>query len=64
MNMKLQMISLSFKAYARIDPCELEFVMGLNAWNHVINFAEYVEWGTLFWLPLKLLVPQQPRSLL
>ena len=45
MNVKLFMISLSFKAYARIDPCELEFEMGLNSWKYVISFKEFVEWG-------------------
>ncbi|XP_072033446.1 LOW QUALITY PROTEIN: uncharacterized protein [Amphiura filiformis] len=45
MNIKLFMISLSFKVYARIDPCELEFVMGLNSWNYTVSFKEYVEWG-------------------
>ena len=56
MNLKVQMISLSFKAYVRIDPCELKFVMGLNSWSHTINFAEYVEWGELLNILRKILM--------
>ncbi len=44
-NIKLFMVHLSIKAYVRIDPCKLEFVIGLNSWNYTVNFEQYIEWG-------------------
>ena len=42
---KLYVVSLAFKVYARIDPCKLKFVAGVNSKNYTVEFKKGVEWG-------------------
>ena len=44
MNIKLFMVSLAFKAFMRFDPCEFQFIIGVNSWNYTVQILT-AEWG-------------------
>ena len=44
MNVKLFMVSLAFKAFMRFDPCEFQFILGVNSWNYTVQILD-AEWG-------------------
>ncbi|XP_038050876.1 uncharacterized protein LOC119724026 [Patiria miniata] len=48
MNVKFFMVSFAFKAFMRFDPCEFQFVLGVNSWNytqHILDTEFGKEWN-------------------
>ena len=39
-NAKVFIFLKVFKAYARFDPCEFKFVLGLDTWNYTYEFPK------------------------
>ncbi|XP_033637723.1 uncharacterized protein LOC117298529 [Asterias rubens] len=56
MNIKLFMVSLAFKAFMRFDPCEFQFIIGVNSWNYTVQILE-AEWGKQWEVPVPFDVP-------
>ncbi|XP_038062441.1 uncharacterized protein LOC119732930 [Patiria miniata] len=56
MNVKLFMVSLAFKAFMRFDPCEFQFVLGVNSWNYTIQILD-VEFGKEWDVPVPFDIP-------
>ncbi|XP_022103294.1 uncharacterized protein LOC110986022 [Acanthaster planci] len=56
MNVKLFMVSLAFKAFMRFDPCEFQFVLGVNSWNYTIQILE-AEFGEELDVPVPFDIP-------
>ncbi|XP_071798137.1 uncharacterized protein [Asterias amurensis] len=56
MNIKLFMVSLAFKTFMRFDPCEFQFILGVNSWNYTVDILE-AEWGKQREVPVPFDVP-------
>ncbi|XP_022102001.1 uncharacterized protein LOC110985344 [Acanthaster planci] len=56
MNVKVFMVSLAFKAFMRFDPCEFQFVLGVNQWNHTIQIFD-AEFGEELEVPVPFDIP-------